>query len=209
MSLAIGKVALVALPLLLVALGGGSAKADTSKLKEAYDAGYATGKSDKESGKAATTYAAPKDDVQKSWLKGYTDGYAAGVVKGGGTVTPAKPQTNGKDTETLAQANSRGYAQGLADGRQDGSAGNGYGYTSTKPTYTRADLIAAYNSSYVSGYSKGYPEGVKHKEDGGGTIMGDVLGTHGDASAFKPMRSASHYYDQKRPNGYPASWYNY
>jgi hypothetical protein len=214
MSLAIGKVALVALPLLLVALGGGAK--DTSNLKAAYDAGYSSGKSDKENGKAeslnpAASLTGINPAEASAYTKGYADGYKAGVTKGtgGGPVTPAKPQTNGKDTETSAQANSRGYAQGLADGRQDGSAGNGYGYTHTKATYTRSDLQGAYESSWNSAYAKGYAEGVKHKEDGGGTIMGDVLGTQGDSSAFKPMRSASHYYNQRRPSGYPTSWYNY
>ncbi len=208
MSLAIGKVALVALPLLLVALGGGSAKADTSKVKAAYDAGFAAGKTDKENGKAATSYAAPKTEEERAWVKGYADGYAAGVKKtGGGPVVTPPAQTNGKDTETLAQANSRGYEQGRADGLQDGSAGNGYGYTHTKPTYARADLKAAYESSWNSGYAKGYADGVKVAEGGGGIIMGDVLGTQGGPSSdFKPM---GHYYDRNRPNGYPRSWYNY
>lgn len=208
MSLALGKIAIpVAIGLIAVLAGSGKAKADT---KSAYDAGYAAGKTDKENGKAANTFETPKTDNERAYVKGYADGYAAGVVKGGGGgANPPKPQYNGKDTETITQAQGRGNAQGLADGRQDGSFGNPMGTTRTKPSYTRTDLINAYWNAWNPAYNAGYVEGKEIKDAGGGGIMGDVLGTQGDrASNFRPMQSARHYYDAKRPAGYPKSWYN-
>lgn len=205
--MAAGAIAIPLVLLIALMLGGGKKEDVTA----AYQAGFAKGKADKENGMveslnpaAGTTYTGAN---ATAYAKGYTAGYAAGVKKtGGGPVVDTSKQTNGKDTETVAQAQSRGYAQGLADGRQDGSASNGYGYTHTKPTYTRGDLKAAYESQWTSGYSKGYAEGVKHKEDGGGIIMGDVLGTKGgNARDFKPMTDHASY----RRNGYPRNWYNY
>ncbi len=203
-------VPLVALAIALAA-GSGGGKTDV-KLKAAYDAGFAKGKSDAINGMAeqlnpavGVTGASPAQVA--AYEQGYKDGYAAN--KKTAPVVKKKPpitQTNGKDTETAAYAYNRGLAQGRADGLQDGTAGNAYGSHHTASTYNVAALRNSYEQGWEAAYANGYAQGKQIADDGGGIVMGDVLGTQGgNPSDFKPHTPYAAPYARR---GLPRHWYN-